>query len=152
MKINQKIIVYSLSAFLVVTGIVYFMVANGEYQDYKELSDLGIKGETAEKQFEMTFFIVSGIIYLGLFVWVLKSDKIKKFPFISSMVLSVVLILIYVASRTIGVPIVGTEYYIGKLDVLTKVLQAIVIGLSGFAIYNTSRLSIINKINKWLGI
>jgi len=148
MKINQKIIVYSLSAFLVVTGIVYFMVANGEYQDYKELSDLGIKGETAEKQFEMTFFIVSGIIYLGLFVWVLKSDKIKKFPFISSMVLSVVLILIYVASRTIGVPIVGTEYYIGKLDILSKVFQAIVIGLSGLAIYDTSRLSIIKKINK----
>jgi len=148
MKVNQKIIVYSLSAFLVATGIVYFMVANGEYQDFKELIDLGIKGETAEKQFEMTFFIVSGIIYLGLFVWVLKSDKIKKFPFISSMVLSVVLILIYVASRTIGVPIVGTEYYIGKLDILSKVFQAIVIGLSGLAIYDTSRLSIIKKINK----
>jgi len=64
MKVNQKIIVYSLSAFLVATGIVYFMVANGEYQDFKELIDLGIKGETAEKQFEMTFFIVCGIIYL----------------------------------------------------------------------------------------
>jgi len=148
MKINQKIIVYSLSAFLVVTGIVYFMVANGEYQDYKELSDLGIKGETAEKQFEMTFFIVCGIIYLGLVVWVLKLGKTKKYPFIASMIVSAVLIVIYVASRTIGVPIVGTEYYIGKLDILSKVFQAIVIGLSGLAIYDTSRLSIIKKINK----
>ena len=148
MKVNQKIIVYSLSAFLVATGIVYFMVANGEYQDFKELSDLGIKGETAEKQFEMTFFIVCGIIYLGLVVWVLKLGKTKKYPFIASMIVSAVLIVIYVASRTIGVPIVGTEYYIGKLDVLTKVLQAIVIGLSGLAIYDTSRLSIIKKINK----
>jgi hypothetical protein len=148
MKVNQKIIVYSLSAFLVATGIVYFMVANGEYQDFKELSDLGIKGETAEKQFEMTFFIVSGIIYLGLVVWVLKSGKTKKYSFIVSMIVSAVLIVIYVASRTIGVPIVGTEYYIGKLDILSKAFQAIVIGLSGLAIYNTSRLSIIKKINK----
>ena len=137
-----------LSAFLVATGIVYFMVANGEYQDFKELSDLGIKGETAEKQFEMTFFIVSGIIYLGLVVWVLKLGKTKKYPFIASMIVSAVLIVIYVASRTIGVPIVGTEYYIGKLDILSKVFQAIVIGLSGLAIYDTSRLSIIKKINK----
>jgi len=148
MKVNQKIIVYSLSAFLVATGIVYFMVANGEYQDFKELIDLGIKGETAEKQFEMTFFIVSGIIYLGLVVWVLKLGKTKKYPFIASMIVSAVLIVIYVASRTIGVPIVGTEYYIGKLDILSKVFQAIVIGLSGLAIYDTSRLSIIKKINK----
>jgi len=148
MKVNQKIIVYSLSAFLVATGIVYFMVANGEYQDFKELSDLGIKGETAEKQFEMTFFIVSGIIYLGLVVWVLKLGKTKKYPFIACVIVSAVLIVIYVASRTIGVPIVGTEYYIGKLDILSKVFQAIVIGLSGLAIYDTSRLSIIKKINK----
>jgi len=148
MKVNQKIIVYSLSAFLVATGIVYFMVANGEYQDFKELSDMGIKGETSEKQFEMSFFIVSGIIYLGLVVWVLKSDKTKKYPFIVSIVISAVLILVYIASRTVGVPIVGTEYYVGKLDILSKVLQVIVIGLSSFTIYNMNRLNIIKKISK----
>lgn len=148
MKVNQKIIVYTLSAFLVATGIVYFMVANGEYQDFKELSDMGIKGETSEKQFEMSFFIVSGIIYLGLVVWVLKSDKTKKYPFIVSIVISAVLILVYIASRTVGVPIVGTEYYVGKLDILSKVLQVIVIGLSSFTIYNMNRLNIIKKISK----
>jgi len=148
MKVNQKIIVYTLSVFLVGTGIVYFMVANGEYQDFKELSDMGIKGETSEKQFEMSFFIVSGIIYLGLVVWILKSGKTKKYPYIASMIVSVVLIVVYIASRTIGVPIVGTEYYVGKLDILSKILQVIVIGLSCFAIYNTDRLSIVQRINK----
>src|SRR6476659_6176278 len=148
MKVNQKIIVYTLSVFLVGTGIVYFMVANGEYQDFKELSDMGIKDETSEKQFEMSFFIVSGIIYLGLVVWILKSGKTKKYPYIASMIVSVVLIVVYIASRTIGVPIVGTEYYVGKLDILSKILQVIVIGLSCFAIYNTDRLSIVQRINK----
>ena len=148
MKINQEILVYSLSAFLVVTGIVYFMVANGEYQDYRELSDMGIKGETTEKQFEITFFIVSGIIYLGLVAWVLKSGKTKKYPYIISIIVSAVLIVVYIASRTVGVPIVGTEYYIGKLDIFSKSLQVIIIGLSCFAIYNMGRLSIVQRINK----
>jgi hypothetical protein len=147
-KINQEILVYSLSAFLVVTGIVYFMVANGEYQDYRELSDMGIKGETTEKQFEITFFIVSGIIYLGLVAWVLKSGKTKKYPYIISIIVSAVLIVVYIASRTVGVPIVGTEYYIGKLDIFSKSLQVIIIGLSCFAIYNMGRLSIVQRINK----
>ena len=57
---------------------VYFMVANGEYQDFKELSDMGIKGETSEKQFEMSFFIVSGIIYWGLLYGFLNRARQKN--------------------------------------------------------------------------
>jgi hypothetical protein len=43
---------------------------------------------------------------------------------------SAFLIVAYIASRTLGVPIVGVEYYVGRLDILTKIFQAIVIGLS----------------------
>ena len=56
--INQKIIVYSLIGILVMVGIVYFLVAKSEYEDFKELSDMGIKGETAEKQFEVTLLCI----------------------------------------------------------------------------------------------
>jgi hypothetical protein len=93
-----------------------------------------IKGEISEKQFEMTFFIVSGIVYFGLVVWILKSDKTKKYPYVTSIAVSAALLVAYIASRTVGVPIVGTEYYIRKLDLLSKALQVIVIGLSCFAI------------------
>lgn len=145
MKINQKIIIYSLSAFLVATGIVYAMVANSEYQDLKELSDMGIKGGNAEKQFEITFFVISGIIYFGLCGWVLKSGNRKRLPYVISIIISAALIVIYISSRTVGVPIVGTELYIGKLDIISKILQVIVMGLSGFAIYNMNKLSILKK-------
>ena len=91
MKINQKIIVYLLSFFLFATAIVYFMVANREYQDFRELSDMGIKAETTEKQFEMSFFIVSGIVYFGLVVWILKSGKTKKYPYVASITVSAAL-------------------------------------------------------------
>jgi hypothetical protein len=47
---------------------------------------------------------------------------------------SVVLIVTYAASRTIGVPMVGVEYYVGKLDMVSKVLQVIMIGMSVYLI------------------
>jgi hypothetical protein len=45
------------------------------------------------------------------------------------------LIATYAASRTIGVPLVGVEYYIGKLDMVSKVLQVIMIGTSVYLIF-----------------
>ena len=139
-NINKRnnIIVYSLAAVLVASGIAYILVANSEYSDYKDLASVGVKGgEVAEKQFEISFFIIAAAIYFGLCVWVLKSkEKRRKAPFIASIAVSAFLIVAYIASRTVGVPIVGVEYYVGRLDILAKVLQAIAIGLSCVAIYN----------------
>ncbi|MFZ0252883.1 MAG: hypothetical protein WAL28_03675, partial [Nitrososphaeraceae archaeon] len=56
------------------------------------------------------------------------------------------LIAIYVASRTVGVPVVGVEYYIGRLDMISKILQAVVIVLSGIAIHNIRNLRVMKKI------
>ena len=139
-NINKRnnIIVYSLAAVLVASGIAYILVANSEYSDYKDLASVGVKGgEVAEKQFEISFFIIAAAIYFGLCVWVLKSkEKRRKAPFIASIAVSAFLIVAYIASRTVGAPIVGVEYYVGRLDILAKVIQAIVIGLSCVAIYN----------------
>ena len=139
-NINKRnnIIVYSLAAVLVASGIAYILVANSEYSDYNDLASVGVKGgEVAEKQFEISFFIIAAAIYFGLCVWVLKSkEKRRKAPFIASIAVSAFLIVAYIASRTVGVPIVGVEYYVGHLDILAKVLQAIAIGLSCVAIYN----------------
>jgi uncharacterized membrane protein len=62
--INHKVTVYSLAIILASVGIVYGLVAYSEYEDFKELSDMGIKGETSEKQIETSFFTVTGIINL----------------------------------------------------------------------------------------
>ena len=75
-------------------------------------------------------------MYLGLFAWVFKAGTRKRLPYIASIAVTVALIITYVASRTVGVPIVGTEYYVGRLDVVSKVLQIIVICISGFALFN----------------
>ena len=123
---------YILLVLIVSTAVIYFVVASQEYSDLIEFLDVGIQGETQEKQVEMTLFIGSGIVYLGLFVWILKTKIRRKIPYIAVAAVSVVLIATYAASRTIGVPIVGVEYYIGKLDMVNKVLEVIMIGMYAF--------------------
>jgi hypothetical protein len=138
---NQKIIVHVLCAFLIANAVVYFLVAYGEYNDLMELLGYGIAGETQEKLVEIVLFVGSGIVYLGLFVWVLKAGRRKRLPYIASIAVAVALIMTYIASRTVGVPIVGVEYYVGRLDVISKALQVIVIGISGFALFNRNKQS-----------
>ena len=134
-------IIYSLSAVLVTSGIAYLLVANSEYSDYKDLASVGMKAnEIAEKQFEISFFIVAAAIYFGLCTWVLKSrNNRRKVPYIASIAVSAFLIVAYIASRTLGVPIVGVEYYVGSLDILTKILQGIATGLSCAAIISMKK-------------
>jgi hypothetical protein len=117
------------------TDVIYFVVASQEYSDLIEFLDVGIQGETQEKQVEMTLFIGSGIVYLGLFVWILKTKLRSKIPYIAVAAISAILIVTYAASRTIGVPLVGVEYYIGKLDMANKILEVIMIGISVYLIF-----------------
>ena len=126
---------YILLALMLSTAIIYFMVASQEYSDLLEFLDVGIQGETQEKQVEMTLFIGSGIVYLGLLAWIFKTKLRSKVPYIIVALVSVVLIVTYAASRTIGVPMVGVEYYVGKLDIVNKVLQVIIIGISVYLIF-----------------
>jgi hypothetical protein len=135
MSISSIIIMYILLVLIVSTAVIYFVVASQEYSDLIEFLDVGIQGETQEKQVEMTLFIGSGIVYLGLFVWILKTKLRSKIPYIAVAAISAILIATYAASRTIGVPLVGVEYYIGKLDMANKILEVIMIGISVYLIF-----------------
>jgi len=116
-------------------AIVYFIVAFQEYSDLVEFLQIGINGETQEKYIEISVFVGAALIYLGLVIWVLKSGLKNKNPYIVSAVFSIIMIGIYIASRTIGVPVVGIEYYVGKIDIVSKILQAAIIGLAGYLIF-----------------
>ena len=135
MSVSSIIIMYILLVLIVSTAVIYFVVASQEYSDLIEFLQVGIQGETQEKQVEMTLFIGSGIVYLGLFVWILKTKLRSKIPYIAVAAISAILIVTYAASRTIGVPLVGVEYYIGKLDMANKILEVIMIGISVYLIF-----------------
>ena len=137
---KNLLIIYALCGIMAITGILYFLVAYGEYTDWMELLNFGIHDETAEKQVEITLFIVSGLIYFGLVLWLLKTRFIKRLPYIVTILVSIALISTYIASRTVGVPIVGVELYVGKLDLISKIMQISVIALSIVAMYRINRL------------
>ena len=146
MSISSIIIMYILLVLIVSTAVIYFVVASQEYSDLIEFLDVGIQGETQEKQVEMTLFIGAGIVYLGLLAWIFKTKLRSKVPYIVVVLVSVVLIVTYAASRTIGVPMVGVEYYVGKLDMVSKVLQVIIIGMSIYLIFATRKNMIKERI------
>jgi hypothetical protein len=131
----QNIVVYLLAVLLISNAIVYFIVAFQEYGDLMEFLQIGINGETQEKYIEISVFVGAALIYLGLVIWVLNSGLKNKNPYMVSAVFSIIMIGIYIASRTIGVPVVGIEYYVGKIDVVSKILQAAIIGLAGYLIF-----------------
>ena len=134
-----NLISYILCGLLGLISILYFVVAYGEYTDWMELLDFGINSESTEKIVEITLFTISGIIYIGLTIWILRVKLTQKFPYIICIFVSAVLIFIYIASRTIGVPIVGTEFYIGRLDWISKIVQVLIIALSGFISYKIGK-------------
>jgi hypothetical protein len=139
---SPSIIMYILLALIVSTAVTYLVVTSQEYSGLLEYLEVGIQGETQEKQVEMALFIGAGIVYLGLFVWILKTKLSSNIPYIVVAAVSVILIVTYAASRTIGVPLVGVEYYIGKLDIANKVLEVIMIGMSIYLIFGVRKTMI----------
>ena len=110
--------------------VLYFIVAFGEYSDWMELLEFGIQSESGEKIIEITLFLVSGFTYIGLVAWILKVKVKQEFPYFACILISAALIITYIASRTIGVPIVKTEFYVGRIDWISKIIQIVIIGMS----------------------
>ena len=134
MKI-QHIIVFILAAIVLSTSIIYFILATNEYQSLVEFAAEGLDGEISELQIEIALLAGSGIIYLILLGWILVKKLNNIVPYTLLIAISTILIITYASSRTIGVPIIGIEFYIGKYDIITKVLQGVIIAISGYLIY-----------------
>jgi hypothetical protein len=131
----QLIIVYILAAVIIFTSIIYFILASNEYAHLIEFAAEGLEGEISELQIEIALFAGSAVIYLGLLGWILVKKLKNILPYLILIIVSIILIILYAASRTVGVPVIGVEFYIGKYDMITKVLQGIIIVISGYLIY-----------------
>ena len=131
----QHLVIYILAAIVISTSIIYFILASNEYKSLVEFAAEGLDGEISELQIEIALFAGSAIIYLGLLGWILVKKLKSVLPYSILIILSTILIITYVSSRTIGVPIIGIEFYIGKYDMMTKVLQGVIIAISGYLIY-----------------
>ncbi|HEX5185800.1 MAG TPA: hypothetical protein VFV86_02830, partial [Nitrososphaeraceae archaeon] len=139
--IRKYLVIYILSAIVLTTAVLYFILAYNEYTSLIEIAAEGLDGEISELQIEIALFAGSGIIYVGLVGWILVK-KLKSIVLYSILIItSKILIITYTSSRTIGIPIIGVEYYIGKYYITTKVLHGIIIATSGYLIYRKITLN-----------
>lgn len=91
-----------------------------------------IHEETSEKQrriFEFPLSIGAGIGYAAIGLWMILDKRNSKIPYIIAIVGSLILLGIYIASRTVGISSLGIEP-VGLLDVIVGVFQGEIIAIS----------------------
>lgn len=120
-----------LAGLMAATAIAYIIAS---FDDFPEL------GKEMAATLELTLFLGSAAGYALASIWILKNrEKYSIKPYKVAIAGSSFLIALYVVSRTANLPVVGLQDDIGAVDIVSKVLQVAIIGIS---------ISIIKKIRK----
>ena len=153
---------YILAALMLSTAIIYFVAAveesaEGAEEDASEQTASTIKdndfdndeapsaattstgadqeqdgGDALATQVQTAFFAIVGLGYTSIGIWMLKDKGRTNAPYIIAIVGSISIIGLYVASRTIDLPIVGLQDDVGTIDILSKVLQVGIVVLAAY--------------------
>ncbi len=142
---KSAILVYLFAALVICTGALYFIVAS---QDYSELSQSSSgssnnsgsndEGDTIATVNEIIFFIVVGVAYTAAGIWMLENKYYSKVPYVIAPIGSIALIAFYISTRTINIPSVGIQDDIGTIDILSKVMQAAIAGISIYIVKSST--------------
>lgn len=120
-------------AFLViVTGALYLYVAT---QEIAEANEIFVEHENEPIEgalIETIFFSTVGGAYIPVGLWAISSRHSSRTPYWLAIIGSGALIILYVLSRTVDMPLVGMQDDIGFIDVGAKVLQG---GIIASALY-----------------
>ena len=119
MKMLQKF-VSIVSILMFASAGIYFYCA---YSEIDQSSDAG-------SQIQSMFFAASGVMFVPLGAWMLKNRLYSRVPYVIAMIISISLIVLYVASRTISLPVVGIQNDVGPVDIVSKAIQGVIIVLS----------------------
>ena len=103
-----------------ICGIIYFVTSYTQ----------SLEGNDPGSQIQTMFFATAGIVYIPLGIWMLRNKLHSRGPYVISILVSIFLVLLYVASRTINLPVVGVQEDIGVVDIATKIIQVGIIAIS----------------------
>lgn len=91
---------------------------------------------------QTSFFVVAALTNFGVVAWMAKARNGKmRIPMIIAASGSAFLIALYIASRTISLPVVGIQDDIGAIDIASKVMQGAVVVLSVSVIAKWQKVS-----------
>lgn len=127
-KSTRQFILIATMLVLANSGI-YFVTA---YSQMKESDD-------AASQVQTMLFTTAAIIYLPLGIWMVKNRLHSRAPYVIASLISIALIGLYIASRTMVLPIVGIQGDVGLIDILSKVTQGSIIVVSLLLLRNWNR-------------
>ena len=145
---KSGILVYVVTALMICTSTIYFIAAS---ENYSELSQSTLSSSSSSTSAEnkdevdtiatvneMVFFIVVGIAYVAAGIWMLENKYYSKVPYTIAAIGSIALIAFYVSTRTMNIPSIGLQDDIGTIDILSKVMQAAIAGISIYIVrYST---------------
>ena len=130
-KSAQQFIIIATILVLANSGI-YFVTA---YSEMKESDEDGGKIQTM-------LFTTAAIAYLPLGIWMVKNKLHSRAPYVIASLISVGLIGLYIASRTISLPVVGIQDDVGTIDIIAKVTQGAIVVVSLLLILNWNKAKI----------
>jgi hypothetical protein len=137
----MQIGIVSVAFLMLATGAIYLLVSNAEIAEATEKID---NNQTDSKEssgafIETAFFAAVGGAYIPVGLWTIFGKHTSKTPYYLAIAGSSALIVLYVLSRTVDIPIVGQQDDIGFVDLLSKALQVAIIGASLYVIASIKR-------------
>ncbi|MDE1763650.1 MAG: hypothetical protein KGH88_05340 [Thaumarchaeota archaeon] len=120
MKRSTRSSILIVSFLMAASGIIYLV---SSYAESAGSHDVG-------SQVQTMFFATAGIVCIPLAIWMLKNRLHSRAPYVISILVSAFLIILYVASRTVSLPVVGIQNDIGAIDILTKAIQVGIVSIS----------------------
>lgn len=134
--VQRYLVVYIIAALMLVTSIIYFIVA---IQDYTHLLQSSSSSRTDIQDIlatrnEMVFFIIVGIAYIPIAIWMLNAKYGNIIPYCIAITGSGGLIIFYILTRTINIPSIGLQTDIGTIDITAKILQGAIVFISVYSI------------------
>src|ERR1051325_7818302 len=139
---KSGILVYVVTALMISTAAIYFIAASQDYSDLAPSSsgngtESKDSGDTIATVNEIVFFIVV-IAYIAAGIWMAENKYYSKVPYIIAAIGSIALIAFYISTRSVNIPSIGIQDDIGTIDILSKVIQAAVAGISIYIVKSST--------------
>jgi hypothetical protein len=143
MSNKPTILVYVVAVLMICTAAIYFIAASQDYSDLASSStssgpESKDSGDTISSVNEIVFFIVVGIAFIAAAIWMVENKYYSKVPYVLAAIGSVALIVFYLSTRTINIPSIGIQDDVGTIDILSKVLQAAIAGISIYIVKSST--------------
>ncbi len=149
---TTRIAIFALVALMLSASTVYFVQAyeetieedsdeeNKTILDNDKNDDVGVENVEETELPEAAFFSLVGLAYIPVSGWMIHKRHASRKPYVIALIGSLAMVVFYVLTRTIDLPIIGLQTDVGVTDTVAKILQVAAIGFSGFLIYKIEKL------------